>query len=65
MKEKRNKYNLTDEFVERCVNALAFYDIIDMIPKRENETDEEANLRAYEIFSERKKDYEQIFNQSK
>lgn len=65
MKEKRNKYNLTDEFVEWCVKALAFYDIVDEIHKRENESDEEANLRIYELFSERKKDYQQIFNQSK
>lgn len=65
MKEKRNKYHLTDSFVERCIKALAFYDVIDEIERKECETEEEANLRAHEIFNEKKKYYEQIFNQSK
>lgn len=61
---KRKNYKLPDEFVEKCVQALAFYDTVDEIGRLDNETQEEAEKRLKNAISTRKSDYRLMFIQN-
>lgn len=61
MANKKHNYRLDDEFVEKCVKALAFYDIIDDIPVMDGETKEDADSRLAAVFAEKKTEYQLLF----
>lgn len=63
MTEKMHKYKLPDSFVERCVNALSFYEVIDEISVKEGETGEDAVKRLAEIMEAKKTEYRLMFIQ--
>jgi len=54
-------YRLTDDFVNECVQKMAFNDIVDEIPIKENETKEEATERIKELYIKKRKEYAQYF----
>lgn len=64
MSEKRYSYKLTDSFVEKCVKALAFYDTVDEISRRDDETEEEAKERLNQRIGYLKTQYRLHFIQN-